>query len=68
MKNKDILPDEIVNREKKNFTPPLADWILKEKYSNEVFNKVEILEDIDYGLYKFFEEKIFTIFVSKLFK
>jgi len=56
---KDILPNEIVNRGKQDFPPLLADWILKEKYLNEVFNKLKILEDVDYGLYKFFKEKIF---------
>ncbi|CAB3290091.1 Asparagine synthetase (glutamine-hydrolyzing) [Methanocaldococcus lauensis] len=56
---KDILPEEIVNRGKQGFTPPLADWILKEKYLNEIFEKVEILKEIDYELYRFFKEKVF---------
>jgi len=56
---KDILPDEIVNRGKQGFTPPLADWILKEKYLNEVFEKFEILKKINYELYEFFKEKVF---------
>ncbi|HII59461.1 TPA: asparagine synthase (glutamine-hydrolyzing) [Methanocaldococcus jannaschii] len=56
---KDILPEEIVNRGKQGFTPPLADWILKEKYLNEIFEKVEILKEVDYELYEFFKEKVF---------
>ena len=56
---KDILPDEIVNRGKQGFTPPLADWILKEKYLNEIFEKIEILKEIDNELYEFFKEKVF---------
>ena len=56
---KDILPSEIVNRGKQGFTPPLTDWILKRKYLNEIVEKVEILKEVDYELYKFFKEKVF---------
>ncbi|AEF95792.1 asparagine synthase (glutamine-hydrolyzing) [Methanotorris igneus] len=56
---KDILPDEIVNRGKGGFEPPLADWILKEEYLNEVYKNVVILKDIDESLYNFFKEKVF---------
>jgi asparagine synthase (glutamine-hydrolysing) len=65
---KDILPKEIVNRGKQGFTPPLANWILKEKYLNEIFEKVEILKEIDYGLYKFFKEKVFKYKEQRLYR
>ena len=56
---KDILPNEIVNRGKQGFTPPLDKWILERKYLNEILEKVEVLKGIDYELYKFFKEKVF---------
>ncbi|AXI24933.1 asparagine synthase (glutamine-hydrolyzing) [Methanofervidicoccus sp. A16] len=56
---KDILPKKIVKRGKQGFTPPLEDWILKERYLNEIFEKIEILKEIDEYLYEFYKEKVF---------
>ncbi|MBW9221129.1 asparagine synthase (glutamine-hydrolyzing) [Methanothermococcus sp. SCGC AD-155-M21] len=66
---KDILPDKIVNRGKQGFTPPLEDWILKEKYLKEIFEKVEILKEInDEYLYKFYKEKVFKYKNEKMYR
>ena len=56
---KDILPNEIVNRGKQGFTPPLTDWILKRNYLNEIIEKAEVLKEVDNELYEFFKEKVF---------
>ncbi|MBW9223468.1 asparagine synthase (glutamine-hydrolyzing) [Methanothermococcus sp. SCGC AD-155-E23] len=56
---KDILPEKIVKRGKQGFTPPLEEWILKERYLKEIFEKVEILKEIDEYLYRFYREKVF---------
>jgi len=60
---KDFVPEKIWKRGKQGFTPPLEEWILKEKYLNEIFEKVEILKEIDYELYKFFKEKVFKTWI-----
>lgn len=65
---KDILPEKIVNRGKHGFIPPLEDWILKEKYLNEIFEKVEILKEIDEYLYTFYKEKVFKHRDEKIYK
>ncbi len=56
---KDILPEEIVNRGKQGFTPPLADWILKDKYLKKITMKLEVLKELDLDLYKFFKSRVF---------
>ena len=57
---KDILPNEIVNRGKGGFEPPLDKWILSEKYDGILKNGIAILEDIGLEqLVKFYKTKIF---------
>ena len=57
---KDILPNEIVNRGKGGFEPPLDKWILSEKYNGILKNGIAILEDIGLEqLVKFYKTKIF---------
>ena len=57
---KDILPDEIVNRRKGGFEPPLDKWILNEKYDDILDNGIAILEDVGLEhLVKFYKTKIF---------
>ncbi|UXM85399.1 asparagine synthase (glutamine-hydrolyzing) [Methanococcus aeolicus] len=57
---KDILPDEVVNRGKGGFEPPLDKWILNEKYDIILENGIAILEDIGLEqLVKFYKTKIF---------
>jgi len=65
---KDILPEKIVNRGKQGFTPPLEDWILKERYLNEISEKVGILKEIDENLYKFYIEKVLKCKNIKMYK
>lgn len=65
---KDILPKEILNRKKQGFTPPLEDWILKDRYLNEIFDKVEILKEIDEDIYKFYNEKVFKDKDNRIYK
>ncbi|MBW9222914.1 asparagine synthase (glutamine-hydrolyzing) [Methanothermococcus sp. SCGC AD-155-K20] len=65
---KDMLPEKIVNRGKKGFDPPLEDWILKDKYLNGIFEKVEILKEIDEYLYEFYKEKVFKYKNEKIYK
>ena len=55
---KDILPNEIVNRGKQGFTPPLTDWILKRNYLNEIIEKAEVLKEVDNELYRYISTKI----------
>ncbi len=57
---KDILPDEVVNRGKGGFEPPLDKWILNEKYDIILENGIAILEDIGLEyLVEFYKTKIF---------
>ncbi|HIP89997.1 MAG TPA: asparagine synthase, partial [Candidatus Nanopusillus sp.] len=65
---KDILPEKIVKRGKQGFDPPLARWILKEKYLNEILEKVEILKEIDEDLYRFYREKVFRYKDEDIYK
>jgi asparagine synthase (glutamine-hydrolysing) len=65
---KDLLPEKIIKRGKQGFTPPLEEWILKEKYLNGIFKKVEILKEVDYELYRFFKEKVFKNKEQRLYK
>ncbi len=56
---KDILLDEIVNRGKGGFEPPLDKWILNEKYGSILDNGIAILEDVGLEhLVKFYKTKI----------
>ena len=64
---KDILPSEVVNREKCGFEPPLDKWILNEKYRDVLGKGIALLEDIRLEqLVKFYKTKIF-ISDSKLY-
>jgi asparagine synthase (glutamine-hydrolysing) len=53
------LLDEIVNRGKGGFEPPLDKWILNEKYGSILDNGIAILEDVGLEhLVKFYKTKI----------
>ncbi|AEH06051.1 asparagine synthase (glutamine-hydrolyzing) [Methanothermococcus okinawensis] len=59
---KDILPDEIVNRGKGGFEPPLDKWILDDKYRGFLENGLNILEALGLkSLAKFYKNKIFGL-------
>ncbi|ADG14107.1 asparagine synthase (glutamine-hydrolyzing) [Methanocaldococcus infernus ME] len=62
------LPKEIVNRGKWGFTPPLEEWILKEKYLKEIENNLKVLKEIDKELYNFFKEKVLKNKDQKIYK
>jgi len=58
---KGLIPDKIINRKKKGFTPPIEKWLLKKKYQkqldyavNDLFNK----KIIDENWVKFYKERI----------
>ncbi len=74
---KDMLPDKIIKREKQGFTPPIEEWISKEKYIKEImsgleeFHREKIISD---DWYKFFrngqgktETKVFKNYLIRLF-
>jgi len=65
---KDILPDEIVNRGKGGFEPPLDRWILKNKYVETVKKRINLLEKIDREIYNFFQEKVFRNIEQQIYK
>jgi len=71
---KDIVPKEIINRNKQGFEPPLDKWILNEKYYYYMLKKIEILNFISPELYTFYadkclreENKLYNIYRIKLF-
>lgn len=55
---KDIVPKEILKRNKQGFEPPLDKWIQKEKYTKYMNANVDKLKEIDDELYNFYTSKI----------
>ncbi|MFA4960751.1 MAG: asparagine synthase (glutamine-hydrolyzing) [Candidatus Pacearchaeota archaeon] len=47
---KGLIPDKIINRKKKGFTPPVDRWILENKF----------IKDIEFGIKKLYEKKIIS--------
>ncbi len=72
---KDILPNEVVNRGKGGFEPPLDKWILDEKYSDILDNGIAILEELNFNeLVRFYkykvlkkDDKLYNIYKIRLF-
>jgi asparagine synthase (glutamine-hydrolysing) len=57
---KDILPEEILNRGKGGFEPPLDKWILKEKYKYVLDKGINILEELNFNdLAEFYKNEVF---------
>jgi len=66
---KELLPEEIVNRGKQGFTPPLEEWVLKDKYIKKVREFLESeIKDLDNNLYTFFGENVLKNAKEKLSK
>lgn len=55
---KDILPEEITNRGKQGFTPPVNKWIINKTYETELKSGLEIIKELDDELYKYFKNKV----------
>ncbi len=55
---KDIVPKEILQRNKQGFEPPLDKWIQKEKYTKYMQKNLLILNEIDSELLSFYKEKV----------
>ncbi|MFU8652421.1 asparagine synthase (glutamine-hydrolyzing) [Methanotorris formicicus] len=72
---KDILPEEILNRGKGGFEPPLDKWILKRKYKNILDDGIRILEELNFkDLVEFYKNdalvgnnKLHNIYKIRLF-
>ncbi len=72
-----IVPDAIVNRGKQGFEPPIADWILRADYTDEIKTGLESLfqENIlSQEWYEFYKTRVFAennqvynVFKIKLF-
>lgn len=72
-----IVPDAIVNRGKQGFEPPIADWILKPQYVEEMNAGLENLYEkkiLSKEWYDFYKTRVFTesnqvynVFKIKLF-
>lgn len=43
---KSFLPRQIINKKKQGFTPPINDWIIKDKYRKEINKALEELKNI----------------------
>lgn len=56
---KGIVPQEIVNRGKQGFTPPLEEWILQDKYLKQLNRGRVVLRNVNPSLAKFYDEKVF---------
>jgi asparagine synthase (glutamine-hydrolysing) len=54
---KDIVPSEIIDRNKQGFEPPLDKWIDDKIHSEYIENNIEIIKKIDTNLYTFFVDK-----------
>ncbi len=71
---KGIVPNEIVNRGKQGFEPPLDKWILKNKYSKILEKGLEILKGLNKNLYEFYKNivlkensRLYTTYKIRLF-
>ncbi len=74
---KDIIPESIINRNKQGFTPPIDQWILQKKYTQEIEKGIEqlyqdwILSKERYKLYKDSvinkNNTVFNVYKIKLF-
>lgn len=54
-----IVPDKIINRWKKGFTPPINEWITQDKYKDEIWEAINFLttnEILDINWRCFFNE------------
>jgi asparagine synthase (glutamine-hydrolysing) len=56
---KDLLPEEIIHRNKQGFSPPINEWILDEAYQQDLQNALDILKDLNQDLYQFYANKVF---------
>jgi asparagine synthase (glutamine-hydrolysing) len=56
---KNLVPNEIINRGKQGFEPPLDRWILEQKHEKDLKKGLELLKDIDEELYDFYLNKVF---------
>jgi asparagine synthase (glutamine-hydrolysing) len=57
---KDVIPDEIVHRGKKGFTPPLKQWITDQKYDPFLKQASEYLKELNPDLFKLLKERVFV--------
>jgi asparagine synthase (glutamine-hydrolysing) len=60
---KEILPDDIVNRKKSGFTPPIKKWLLKDGYRKELDGFLEELFSkgvLSKGWYDFYRKEVFV--------
>jgi len=75
---KDLVPDEIINRPKKGFSPPIKDWLGDDaidvkKLRNKLYemNKKNVISDYirDYYVEKYFEDdnNIYRDYIIRLF-
>jgi asparagine synthase (glutamine-hydrolysing) len=63
-----IVPDEIISRGKQGFTPPLAEWILSDKYLPIVNKSMSYLKQLDVKLYIFYKDKVLVNTDDALYK
>jgi asparagine synthase (glutamine-hydrolysing) len=56
---KGLVPEEIINRGKQGFSPPIDKWLMETKYSKQLEDACEHLKDIDAELYSFYKDKAF---------
>ncbi len=55
-----IIPNSIINRSKKGFTPPLIDWINDDSTKKDLKKYTQYLKDLDTDLFNFYKEIVFT--------
>ncbi len=58
---KNLIPDEIINRKKRGFTPPIEEWLMKDTYQTKLDNALDDLFDkkiIDGKWVEFYKKRV----------